>query len=106
MKSNTDAQVAAYWAKTKSSSNWWSNRAASRNYNFRVLAVSRSAGQQLGIHELIKLKVNTPLQSGDFCRLWDWGKRNCPRQGRCRGRTVVGYDLSLDRIGIAKQKGL
>ena len=34
MKPNTEAQVAAYWAKTQSSSNWWSNRAASRNYNF------------------------------------------------------------------------
>ncbi|MGK6317799.1 class I SAM-dependent methyltransferase [Neorhizobium sp. DT-125] len=105
MESTLDtAQVASHWAKTKSTSNWWTNRLARRMYNFHVCG-KLLPDPAAGIRDLIRQTVTTPLRKGISVGCGTGVKEiELIKSGVVD--LIEGYDLAPGRIKIAKQKAV
>lgn len=97
-------KVAAHWAKTKSSSNWWSNKAARRHYNLRVCG-KPFAEPAAGIRDLIKQTVKTPLRRGISVGCGT-GVKEVELVKAGVVDLIEGYDLAPERIASAKQRAM
>jgi SAM-dependent methyltransferase len=94
--------IAAHWAKTKSSANWWTHKAVVRDYNIRVCGKPLNTLAE-GIQHLIQSYAPAPLKRGISVGCGTGVKEIALIKAGVVD-SIMGYDLSPDRIAVAEQK--